>query len=93
MTLNPINEKHQIFAFDSFGFGRYYGSGIQYYIDIGTSNTTSFEAQANTLAFSMNLRGIGLPPNQFLQFSNLLNIATQNNATCNNTYNGIHIAR
>lgn len=74
-----------------FGFGKLDFDGDnskQYYKSIQNSEESFYSNATNMAVFSMSLRGLGLPPQSYRDFVNLLSIATNGEARCDNTQGG-----
>jgi hypothetical protein len=84
-TTKPSFSGGSLLPLVSFGFGLTNTTATpnnQYYSDLMNSNETIYGTAANSASLEMNYRGLGLPTNEFRKFTNLLNVASNGEATC-----------
>jgi len=82
-------ESQLVGQLDELSFGLLYADNSSSYESIVNGNENWYGNSAQTAVFSMDFRGLGLPPQSFNQFAHLLNLASGGAATCETQSGGI----
>lgn len=89
IVLNAQDVNTQSVKLSEMTFGWYVQSANSFNQEPINTFGDQYGIYADSVVFSTGIRGIGLPPESFARFSNLLNIVVKGNATCNATEGGI----
>jgi len=80
-SIKPQSTGSYLLPLDMFMFGKTYSDNSASYVSI-LNNETDFGLYASTATLAPNVRGLGLPTNQFDAFASALSVITQGEATC-----------
>ena len=84
ITVKPTTSQSTLYTLTEFGFGTYNSATTQYFVSILNDQESIYKSQTNQTYVTMDFRGIGLPTSSYNRFANLLQIATNGNASCSN---------
>lgn len=92
---SPAYSGSYLFSFSEFGFGKTDSSNSSEFYEslLNDFSATIYDDEdylfwSNTSSIAMNFRGLGLPRDQYLTFSNLLALAADGKASCVNRQGG-----